>query len=226
MSRNLTASLVALAFAAMPLAPTAAVGGPDEPRPNQFWWPEQLDLSPLRQHARRVQPAGRGLRLRQGVREPRPQGRQAGHQEGADDVAGLVAGRLRQLRPVLHPHGLAQRRHLPRERRPRRRRRRSAALRAAQQLARQRQPRQGAPPAVAGQAEVRPEALLGRPDGPDRQRRAGVDGLQDLRLRRRPRGRLGAGPRLLGSREEVARRRALQRRPQARRSRSPPCRWA
>ena len=50
----------------------------------------------------------------------------------------------------------------------------------------------------------------------DRQRRAGVHGLQDLRLRRRPRGRLGARPRLLGPREEVPRRRALQRRPQAR----------
>jgi catalase-peroxidase len=33
-----------------------------------------------------------------------------------------VAGRLRPLRPVLHPHGLAQRRHLPHRRRPRRRR--------------------------------------------------------------------------------------------------------
>jgi catalase-peroxidase len=33
-----------------------------------------------------------------------------------------VAGRLGPLRPALHPHGLAQRRHLPRGRRPRRRR--------------------------------------------------------------------------------------------------------
>ena len=52
---------------------------------------------------------------------------------------------------------------------------------------------------------------------PHRQRRPGVDGLQDLRLRRRPRGRLGAGRgRLLGSRDHLARRRALQRRPGAR----------
>ena len=35
-----------------------------------------------------------------------------------------MAGRLRPLRAVLHPHGLAQRGHLPRRRRPRRRRRR------------------------------------------------------------------------------------------------------
>jgi catalase-peroxidase len=38
-----------------------------------------------------------------------------------DGLAGLVAGRLRPLRPVLHPHGLAQRGHLPHLRRPRRR---------------------------------------------------------------------------------------------------------
>jgi len=37
--------------------------------------------------------------------------------------------RLRQLRPVLHSHGVAQRRHLPHARRPRRLRRRPAAFR-------------------------------------------------------------------------------------------------
>ena len=54
---------------------------------------------------------------------------------------------------------------------------------------------------------------MGRPDGPDRQRRPGVDGVQDVRLRRRPRGSLGAGAGQLGVRGHVARRRALQRRP-------------
>ena len=54
------------------------------------------------------------------------------------DIAGVVAGRLRPLRRTVHPHGVAQRRHLPHHRRPRRRRRRPAALRAAQLLAGQR----------------------------------------------------------------------------------------
>ena len=46
------------------------------------------------------------------------------------DLAGLVAGRLRPLRAALHPHGVAQRGHLPHQRRPRRRRvRRSSASR-------------------------------------------------------------------------------------------------
>jgi catalase (peroxidase I) len=55
------------------------------------------------------------------------------------------------------------------------------------------EPRQGAPTVVADQAEVRPEALVGRPHDPGRERRPGIDGLQDLRLRRRAAGRLGAG---------------------------------
>ncbi len=45
---------------------------------------------------------------------------------------------------------------------------------------------------MAGQEEVRPQALLGRPDDLRRQLRAGVDGLQDLRLRRRPRRTSGS----------------------------------
>jgi catalase-peroxidase len=93
-------------------------------------------------------------------------------------IAGVVAGRLRPLRPALHPHDVACRRHVPHRRRPRRWRRRPAALRAPQQLARQRQPRQGAPAALADQEEVRPEDLLGRPPGPGRQRGHGIDGFK------------------------------------------------
>ena len=169
------------------------------------------------QEPRRGEPPRRGVRLRRGVQGARPRRGQAGHRRGADDLAGLVAGGLRPLRPVHDPDGVAQRRHVPHHRRPRRRGRRPAALRPAQQLAGQRQPRQGAPAAVAGQEEVRPEPLVGGPDGPHRQRRAGVDGLRDVRLRRRSRGRLGARRgRLLGPRDRVAGRRALQRRPRPR----------
>ena len=58
MHRKLTTSLVAFAMAALPLVPTAAVSAQGEPRPNQFWWPEQLDLSPLRQHGAESNPLG------------------------------------------------------------------------------------------------------------------------------------------------------------------------
>ena len=196
------------------------------PQSNQDWWPNQLDLSVLHQHSPPARPAGRRLRLRRGVRRPRRRGAEAGRHRRDDGLAGLVAGRLRPLRAAVHPHDLARGRHLPHRRRPRRRRRGRAALRPAQQLARQRQPRQGPPAAVAGQEEVRPEAVVGRPARVRRQRRARVDGLRDVRLRLRPAGHLGARGDLLGPRGHVARRRALQRRPRARPARSAPCRWA
>jgi catalase-peroxidase len=51
-------SLVACAVAALPLMSTIAVGAQGEPTPNHFWWPDQLDLSPLRQHAAESNPLG------------------------------------------------------------------------------------------------------------------------------------------------------------------------
>ena len=153
--------------------------------------------------------------------------REEGHRAGDDDVAGLVAGRLRPLRPALHPHGVAQRGHLPHQRRPRRRRLRRAALRAAQQLARQREPRQGAPAALAGQEEVRPEDLVGRPDGAS-PATAPSSRWASRRSASAADARTSGSPTEInwGTEDDVARRRALQRRPGARQSRSPPSRWA
>ena len=73
------------------------------PMSNQDWWPNQVDLSVLHQHSLAVQSDGRGLRLRRRVQDPRPRGAQAGRHRGDDHLAGLVAGRLRPLRAVLHP---------------------------------------------------------------------------------------------------------------------------
>ncbi len=58
MYKKLATSLVAFAIAALPLVPTVAVSAQAEPRPNQFWWPDQLDLSPLRQHGAESNPLG------------------------------------------------------------------------------------------------------------------------------------------------------------------------
>jgi catalase-peroxidase len=52
-------TLIACAAVASSMMPTAAIsaeGG--EAKPNQFWWPDQLDLSPLRQHAAESNPLG------------------------------------------------------------------------------------------------------------------------------------------------------------------------
>ena len=186
------------------------------PRTNQDWWPNQLGPAGPPPALAPVQSDGRGLRLRGGVQDPRPRRAEARPLRADDDVAGLVAGRLRPLRAALHPDVVARRGHVPHRRRPRRRRQRRPALRPAQQLARQREPRQGAPAALADQAEVRPEDLLGRPADLRRQRRHGVDGVQDVRLRLRAGGHLGARRDLLGPRGHLARRRALQRRPRPR----------
>ena len=164
-----------------------------------------------------VQPHGSRLRLRTRVRVARLCRAQARPERADDRLAGVVAGGLRSLRAAVHPHGVAQRRHLSHRRRPRWRGQGQPAVRTARCVARQRQPRQGAPPAVADQAEVRPQDLVGRSDDPRGQRRARVDGIQDVRVRRRPRGHLRARDgRLLGLREEVARGQALLRRPRAR----------
>jgi hypothetical protein len=124
---------------------------------NSNWWPKRLNLKILSQHSAKSDPMDAGFDYAAEFNQLD----YAALKAPDDRLAGLVAGRLGPLRRPVHPHGLAQRRHLPHGRRPRRRRHRQPALRAAQQLARQRQPRQGAPPAVADQAEVRQRASPG-----------------------------------------------------------------
>ncbi len=58
MHKNLMLSVVPLVCAALLLTPTRAVSAEAEPRPNQFWWPDQLDLSPLRRNAAESNPLG------------------------------------------------------------------------------------------------------------------------------------------------------------------------
>jgi catalase-peroxidase len=48
--------LAGCAVAALPLLSSDAVSAQGEPRPKQFWWPDQLDLSRLRQHDARSNP--------------------------------------------------------------------------------------------------------------------------------------------------------------------------
>ena len=136
------------------------------PRTIQDWWPDQLDLSVLHQHSPKANPLGASFDYKEQFAQLDVEALKRDVEAIMTKSRGLVAGRLRPLRRAVHPDELALRRHLPHRRRSWRRRRRRPALRSAQQLAGQRQPRQGAPAAVAGQAEVRHEDLLGRPARP------------------------------------------------------------
>jgi catalase-peroxidase len=53
--------LLAMAVAALPLVPSGAAVASGDVRSNQFWWPDQLDLSPLRQHAAESNPLGQSF---------------------------------------------------------------------------------------------------------------------------------------------------------------------
>jgi catalase-peroxidase len=56
--KNLKSLLTGLVVAAAPFL-AAGTASAQQPKPNQFWWPEQLDLSPLRQHSADSNPFGR-----------------------------------------------------------------------------------------------------------------------------------------------------------------------
>jgi catalase-peroxidase len=58
MKKNLKSLLATCAVAAVPFLLTS-VAGAQEPRSNQFWWPEKLDVSPLRQNSAESNPLGK-----------------------------------------------------------------------------------------------------------------------------------------------------------------------
>ena len=58
MNRNLKILLSTFAVAALPLLFADAARAQGQPTPNQFWWPDKIDLSPLRQHAAESNPLG------------------------------------------------------------------------------------------------------------------------------------------------------------------------
>ena len=61
MLRQTTYLLAALAMTAVPVLSSGPAHARGEPKSNQFWWPEQLDLSPLRQHGAESNPMGQNF---------------------------------------------------------------------------------------------------------------------------------------------------------------------
>ena len=58
MKKTLTILVPTFVFAALMLTPTDVVRAQGVPQTKQFWWPDQLDLSPLRQHGAESNPMG------------------------------------------------------------------------------------------------------------------------------------------------------------------------
>ncbi len=58
MLRQTIPLIATLALAMSPLVPSSPAWAQGEPKSNQFWWPEQLDLSPLRAHGAESNPMG------------------------------------------------------------------------------------------------------------------------------------------------------------------------
>jgi catalase-peroxidase len=56
MKKNVIILLATCAVAALPLVSSHVVSAQGEPKPKQFWWPDQLDLSQLRQHDAKSNP--------------------------------------------------------------------------------------------------------------------------------------------------------------------------
>src|SRR5579872_5161410 len=164
-----------------------AVSGP---LTNEQWWPNQLNLKMLHQNSALSDPMGERFNYAEEFKS-------LDLKAVIKDLHALMtdsqewAGRLWPLWRPFHSYGVAQRRHVPHPRWPRRSGQWPTAFCTPQQLAGQCEPRQGAPVALAHQAEIRAEDLVGRPHGSHRQRRARVDGLQDIRFRWRTRRCLG-----------------------------------
>ena len=91
-------------------------------RANRDWWPNQLNVQVLHQHLGLSDPMGEAFDYAKEFKSLDLDAVIKDLHALMTDFAGLVAGRLRPLRAAVHPHGVAQRRHLPHQRRPRRRR--------------------------------------------------------------------------------------------------------
>src|SRR3954447_23762900 len=149
-----------------PFHPTATTG-----TSNRDWWPKQLKLELLHQHSPKSNPMGEDFDYAKEFNS-------LDLAAVKKDLAALMTdsqdwwpadfGHYGPLFIRMAWHSAGTYRIGDARGGAGRRRARPAAVRAAEQLARQREPRQGAPPAVADQAEVRARDLVGRSDGADR----------------------------------------------------------
>jgi hypothetical protein len=120
------------------------------------WWPSLLNLNILHQHSSKSNPMGEEFNYAEEFKK-------LDLEALKKDLYALMTD-SQDWWPADYGHY----RHISHRRRPRGRGIRQPALCACEQLAGQREPRQGAPAALANQAKVWQENLLGRPDDPRR----------------------------------------------------------
>ena len=80
---------------------------------NRDWWPNQLNLKVLHQNCPLSNPMGREFIYAREFKKLDLAAVKGGSEGNNDHLAGLVAIGLRPLRALVHPHGMAQCRHLP-----------------------------------------------------------------------------------------------------------------
>jgi catalase-peroxidase len=103
--RKKTILLLAALAVSVASSPALAQGAP---KSNQFWWPEQLDLSPLRQQGTESDPMGEGFNYAEAFKA-------LDIDAVKTDIEALMTSSQDWWpRAVLHSYGLAQCGHLPR----------------------------------------------------------------------------------------------------------------
>ena len=80
---------------------------------NSDWWPEQLNLKGLQHDSPLVDPMGEDFDYAREFETLDLNAVISDLKALMTELAGLVAGGLRPLWAALHPHGVAQRRHVP-----------------------------------------------------------------------------------------------------------------
>ncbi len=102
---------------------------------NPYWWPNQLNLSILRQQSSISNPMGEDFNYAKEFNSLDLNAVKKDLQCFDDQLTGLVAGRFWSLWTSIYSNGMAQCRHVPHRRRSRRRGSRTTALCSSQQLA-------------------------------------------------------------------------------------------
>ena len=103
----------ALAIAMSPVVPSSPAFAQSEPKSNQFWWPETLDLNPLRQHAAESDPMGEDFNYAEEFTSLDLDAVKRDIETVLTTSQDWWPADYQSLWSVVHSHGLAQCGHLP-----------------------------------------------------------------------------------------------------------------